>query len=48
MEWSVTVVYYYVYFTNIQVVIYWNFFFTVMGDFETSNQKNSKETLRQQ
>ena len=27
MEWSVTVVYYYVYFTNIQVVIYWKIFF---------------------
>ena len=30
-------------------VSYWEFFFTVMGDFETliSKQKNSKETSRQ-
>lgn len=33
MEWSVTVVYYYVYFTNIQVVIYWKFFFYSDGWF---------------
>lgn len=48
-ELSVTVVYYYdFYFMNIRGVIYWEFFFTVMGDFETSisKQKNSKETLK--